>query len=176
MVLWVPNRSLPGTAFDWLIHRFVMVAGYLPFDEPSLSTLFRRIQNADYTCPPYPAVISHITHRFFSPELRDLIAKIFVPDPTARISLAEVPRGYAPSHADQAASLVPRRRFGRGTRGTRQGRARGGGNARVSRGDRADGGAKAGGGVFGAGNSRNRGYFVGRQRVLAAADGDSVLD
>ena len=33
--------------------RFVMVAGYLPFDEPSLSTLFRRIQTADYTCPAY---------------------------------------------------------------------------------------------------------------------------
>ena len=31
---------------------FVMVAGYLPFDEPSLSTLFRRIQNANYVCPP----------------------------------------------------------------------------------------------------------------------------
>lgn len=29
-----------------------MVAGYLPFDEPSLSTLFRRIQNANYVCPP----------------------------------------------------------------------------------------------------------------------------
>ena len=25
-----------------------MVAGYLPFDEPSLSTLFRRIQTANY--------------------------------------------------------------------------------------------------------------------------------
>lgn len=44
VVLWVRNRSLTGS--------FVMVAGYLPFDEPSLSTLFRRIQNADYACPP----------------------------------------------------------------------------------------------------------------------------
>ena len=34
--------------------RFVMMAGFLPFDEPSLSTLFRRIQTANYTCPPYP--------------------------------------------------------------------------------------------------------------------------
>lgn len=32
---------------------FVMVAGYLPFDEPSLSTLFRRIQTANYSCPAY---------------------------------------------------------------------------------------------------------------------------
>lgn len=31
--------------------RYVMVAGYLPFDEPSLSTLFRRIQAASYSCP-----------------------------------------------------------------------------------------------------------------------------
>ena len=85
-----------------------MVAGYLPFDEPSLSTLFRRIQNADYTCPPYPAVFLHITRRFFSRELRDLIAKIFVPDPTARISLAEVLTAVISSHADQAASMVPR--------------------------------------------------------------------
>jgi singapore isolate B (sub-type 7) whole genome shotgun sequence assembly, scaffold_2 len=29
-----------------------MMAGFLPFDEPSLSTLFRRIQTANYTCPP----------------------------------------------------------------------------------------------------------------------------
>ena len=58
---------------------FVMVAGYLPFDEPSLSTLFRRIQSANYTCPP-----------FFSDELKDLISKILVPEPTARISLADI--------------------------------------------------------------------------------------
>ena len=29
-----------------------MMAGFLPFDEPSLSTLFRRIQTANYPCPP----------------------------------------------------------------------------------------------------------------------------
>ena len=47
VVLYVSRQSAPLTA------RFVMVAGYLPFDEPSLSTLFRRIQTADYTCPAY---------------------------------------------------------------------------------------------------------------------------
>ncbi|KAK8827705.1 hypothetical protein WA577_007252 [Blastocystis sp. JDR] len=60
---------------------FVMVAGYLPFDEPSLSTLFRRIQNANYVCPPW-----------FSAELKDLLSRILVPEPTARISLAEITR------------------------------------------------------------------------------------
>ncbi|KNB45011.1 CAMK protein kinase [Blastocystis sp. subtype 4] len=56
-----------------------MVAGYLPFDEPSLSTLFRRIQTANYTCPAW-----------FSDQLKDLLAKILVPDPLARLSLFDI--------------------------------------------------------------------------------------
>ncbi|KAK8792361.1 hypothetical protein WA588_004859 [Blastocystis sp. NMH] len=56
-----------------------MMAGFLPFDEPSLSTLFRRIQTANYTCPPW-----------FSDSLRDLIARILVPDPAARASLHDI--------------------------------------------------------------------------------------
>lgn len=43
-----------------LTPRFVMVAGYLPFDEPSLSTLFRRIQTANYTCPASPLLMDLI--------------------------------------------------------------------------------------------------------------------
>ena len=42
---------------------------------------------------------------FFSDELKDLISKILVPEPTARISLADVSL-VMPSLADQTASMV----------------------------------------------------------------------
>ena len=72
-----------------------MVAGYLPFDEPSLSTLFHRIQDANYTCPP-SSPHSRLSRSWFSEELKDLLSRILVPEPTARISLAEV--GVAREH------------------------------------------------------------------------------
>ena len=67
-----------------------MVAGYLPFDEPSLSTLFRRIQTANYTCPTYSSLSSFSLSSWFSENLKDLLSKILVPEPTARLSLDEV--------------------------------------------------------------------------------------
>ena len=48
---------------------FVMVAGKLPFDEPSLGALFRKVSRAEYTCPPW-----------FSPELAHLLSLLLEPD------------------------------------------------------------------------------------------------
>eukprot|EP00697_Spironema_sp_BW2_P005007 gnl/Spiro4/16757_TR9020_c0_g1_i1.p1 gnl/Spiro4/16757_TR9020_c0_g1~~gnl/Spiro4/16757_TR9020_c0_g1_i1.p1 ORF type:complete len:388 (+),score=62.02 gnl/Spiro4/16757_TR9020_c0_g1_i1:44-1165(+) len=58
---------------------FVMLAGRLPFDEPSTTTLFRKIANAEFVWP------SH-----FSPGARGLISKILQPDPTLRASVDDI--------------------------------------------------------------------------------------
>lgn len=52
---------------------YVMLAGCLPFEEPDLATLFRRISRAQYDVPPW-----------FSSEQRQLLAKMLVIDPDER--------------------------------------------------------------------------------------------
>jgi serine/threonine protein kinase len=49
---------------------FVLMAGYLPFDESNLMTLFKKIHRAEFTCPSW-----------FSPGARKLILKILDPNP-----------------------------------------------------------------------------------------------
>ncbi|CAM9194425.1 unnamed protein product [Ectocarpus sp. 13 AM-2016] len=58
---------------------YVLLAGFLPFDEPSMSTLFSKIQAADFSYP-----------RWFSPEARSVIDRILVPDPKQRLTLAQM--------------------------------------------------------------------------------------
>eukprot|EP00903_Cladosiphon_okamuranus_P019290 g17731.t1 len=58
---------------------YVLLAGFLPFDEPSMSTLFSKIQAADFSYP-----------RWFSPEARSIIDRILVPDPKQRLTLAQM--------------------------------------------------------------------------------------
>eukprot|EP00904_Undaria_pinnatifida_P006544 jgi/Undpi1/3019/HiC_scaffold_14.g06396.m1 len=58
---------------------YVLLAGFLPFDEPSMSTLFSKIQAADFSYP-----------RWFSQEARSVINRILVPDPTQRLTLAQM--------------------------------------------------------------------------------------
>ncbi|KAK8794641.1 hypothetical protein WA158_001622 [Blastocystis sp. Blastoise] len=55
---------------------YVMLVGVLPFDEPALSTLFRKIQHAEYTIP-----------NFVSAGARDLIHNILDPNPKTRYSI-----------------------------------------------------------------------------------------
>lgn len=58
---------------------YVLMAGYLPFDEPNMSDLFRKIQRAEYSFPTW-----------FSTESKNIIQKILVPDPTRRATLHDV--------------------------------------------------------------------------------------
>ena len=58
---------------------YVLLAGFLPFDEPTIVALFAKIQNADFS---YPS--------FFTDHARDLLDRVLVADPTLRISLTEV--------------------------------------------------------------------------------------
>lgn len=37
---------------------YVLLAGFLPFDEPSMSTLFSKIQAADFSYPRYSHIIN----------------------------------------------------------------------------------------------------------------------
>jgi serine/threonine protein kinase len=58
---------------------YVLLAGFLPFDESTIVALFAKIQNADFTYPSW-----------FSPEVRSLIDQMLVADPHARITIANI--------------------------------------------------------------------------------------
>ena len=58
---------------------FVFLAGYLPFDEPTMSALFRKIQAADFEYPSW-----------FSQDVKDLLNKILNPDPAKRLTLKQI--------------------------------------------------------------------------------------
>lgn len=60
---------------------FVMLSGYLPFDDPNLDDLFKKIQKGDYRMC-----------KTFSEPVKDLISKILVVDPKKRITLDVVMR------------------------------------------------------------------------------------
>jgi len=60
---------------------FVLVAGYLPFHDPNLIEMYRKISKAEYRCP-----------RSFSTELKDLLFRMLDPDPRTRISISRIKR------------------------------------------------------------------------------------
>jgi serine/threonine protein kinase len=71
---------------------FVLMAGYLPFDETNLQTLYKKIYRAEFSCPAW-----------FSNSARKLILKILDPNPKTRKTAAQIYRnewfkkGYTPS-------------------------------------------------------------------------------
>ncbi|GMI25363.1 hypothetical protein TeGR_g5020 [Tetraparma gracilis] len=58
---------------------YVLLAGFLPFDERTMPELFAKIQNADVKYPT-----------FFSAGAKDLLSKILTNDPAARITLDQI--------------------------------------------------------------------------------------
>jgi serine/threonine protein kinase len=58
---------------------FVLLAGYLPFEESTVAALFQKIQNADFKYPP-----------FFTESAKIILVKILVVDPEIRMSLSEI--------------------------------------------------------------------------------------
>jgi len=72
---------------------FVLMAGYLPFDEPNLMALYKKICKADFSSPPW-----------FSSGAKKLIKRILDPNPLTRISISEIleddwfKKGYKPAH------------------------------------------------------------------------------
>ncbi|KAK9163476.1 hypothetical protein Syun_004378 [Stephania yunnanensis] len=70
---------------------YVLMAGYLPFDEIDLTTLYSKIEHADFSCPSW-----------FPVGAKSLIHKILDPNPLTRIRIEEIrndewfKKSYAP--------------------------------------------------------------------------------
>ncbi|KAL5707521.1 non-specific serine/threonine protein kinase [Ranunculus cassubicifolius] len=70
---------------------FVLMAGFLPFHEKNIMEMYRKISKAEYKCP-----------QWFSTEVRKLLSRILDPNPTTRITVAELmanawfKKGYKP--------------------------------------------------------------------------------
>ncbi|KAF0693165.1 Aste57867_15833 [Aphanomyces stellatus] len=76
------DKGYDGRAADvWSIGviLYVLLAGFLPFDEPTMSALFRKIQKAEFSYPSW-----------FTPRVKTLLNKILVPDPETRSTLADI--------------------------------------------------------------------------------------
>jgi 5'-AMP-activated protein kinase catalytic alpha subunit len=58
---------------------FAMVCGFLPFEDPSTSTLYQKIMSGDYRCP-----------KFLSAEVVDLLSKVLDTNPNTRVTTARI--------------------------------------------------------------------------------------
>ncbi|XP_057416706.1 CBL-interacting serine/threonine-protein kinase 24 isoform X2 [Lotus japonicus] len=76
------NQGYDGAAADvWScgVILYVLKAGYLPFEEADLSTLYRRTSAAEFVCPSW-----------FSTGTTTLIHKILDPNPKTRVKIGEI--------------------------------------------------------------------------------------
>lgn len=60
---------------------FVLVAGYLPFNDPNLMVMYKKIYKGEFRCP-----------RWFSPELRRFLSRLLDTNPETRITVDEILR------------------------------------------------------------------------------------
>ncbi|KAF7154411.1 hypothetical protein RHSIM_Rhsim01G0242100 [Rhododendron simsii] len=58
---------------------FVLLAGYLPFQDSNLMEMYRKIGKSEYKCPS-----------FFAPEVRKLLSRMLDPNPHSRVSIAKI--------------------------------------------------------------------------------------
>ncbi|KAG9144175.1 hypothetical protein Leryth_023164 [Lithospermum erythrorhizon] len=93
------DKGYQGTAADvWScgVILFVLMSGYLPFDEPNLVSLYRRINRADFSFPPW-----------FSSGSKKLITRILDPNPVTRMSISQIlendwfKKGYKPPRFEE---------------------------------------------------------------------------
>ncbi|KAM7530452.1 hypothetical protein LguiB_033862 [Lonicera macranthoides] len=95
----INNKGYDGAKADlWScgVILFVLMAGFLPFEESNLMALYKKIFKADFTCPPW-----------FSTSAKKLIKRILDPNPVTRITIAELiendwfKKGYQPPSFEQ---------------------------------------------------------------------------
>ncbi|KAL5773976.1 hypothetical protein ACOSP7_011533 [Xanthoceras sorbifolium] len=95
----INNKGYDGAKADlWScgVILFVLMAGYLPFEEFNLMALYKKIFKADFKSPPW-----------FSSSAKKLITRILDPNPLTRITIAEViendwfKKGYKPPRFEQ---------------------------------------------------------------------------
>ncbi|WOL07889.1 CBL-interacting protein kinase 23-like isoform X1 [Canna indica] len=76
---------------------FVLMAGYLPFEDSNLMSLYKKIFKADFSCPPW-----------FSTSAKKLIQRILDPNPQTRITIQQIienewfKKGYQPPRFETA--------------------------------------------------------------------------
>jgi 5'-AMP-activated protein kinase catalytic alpha subunit len=58
---------------------YVLLAGFLPFQDDNIVAMYRKIYRGDFKCPPW-----------FSSEARRLITKLLDPNPTTRITISKI--------------------------------------------------------------------------------------
>ncbi|GMJ11094.1 SNF1-RELATED PROTEIN KINASE 3.14, SOS3-interacting protein 3, CBL-INTERACTING PROTEIN KINASE 6 [Hibiscus trionum] len=58
---------------------YVLLAGFLPFQDDNLLAMYKKIYRGDFKCPPW-----------FSPEARRLITKLLDPNPSSRITISKI--------------------------------------------------------------------------------------
>ncbi|XP_076885365.1 CBL-interacting protein kinase 23-like [Bidens hawaiensis] len=95
----INNKGYDGAKADlWScgVILFVLMAGYLPFEDSNLTALYKKIFKADFSCPPW-----------FSSSAKKLIKRILDPNPLTRITATEVienewfKKGYTPPRFEQ---------------------------------------------------------------------------
>ncbi|RCV14599.1 hypothetical protein SETIT_2G439100v2 [Setaria italica] len=75
---------------------FVLLAGYLPFEDDNIASLYKKISGAQFTCPSW-----------FSAGAKKLITRILDPNPSTRITVPQVlkdpwfKKGYKPPAFDE---------------------------------------------------------------------------
>ncbi|XP_043720196.1 CBL-interacting protein kinase 32 [Telopea speciosissima] len=93
------DRGYDGATADlWScgVILFVLLAGYLPFDDSNLMNLYKKISAAEFTCPPW-----------LSFGAMKLITRILDPNPMTRITVPEIledewfKKGYKPPVFDE---------------------------------------------------------------------------
>ncbi|KAJ7559565.1 hypothetical protein O6H91_04G091400 [Diphasiastrum complanatum] len=78
----INNKGYNGATADlWScgVILFVLMAGYLPFDESNLMNLYRKIYRAEFRCPSW-----------FSTGARRLVSRILYPNPKSRITIPHI--------------------------------------------------------------------------------------
>lgn len=90
----IVDRGYDGAKADlWScgVILFVLMAGYLPFDDKNLINLYKKIYKGEFSCPSW-----------FSPGAKRLILRILTPNPKHRITIPQIlqdpwfKKGYKP--------------------------------------------------------------------------------